>query len=120
MAKSEKSEMDRGSMASSKSEKEERVQPVPPQLSAGQPIPPSLRHSMEAAFGHDFSDVRVHHGHEATILGAESFTHGNNIHFAPGRYDPHSPGGRELLGHELTHVVQQRQGRSLASGLVQG
>ncbi|PYT31502.1 MAG: hypothetical protein DMG58_12170 [Acidobacteria bacterium] len=79
------------SMVSHKSEKSERVQLAPPQLSAGQPIPPSLRHNMEAAFGQDFSDVRVHHGHEATILGAQSFTHG----------------------------VQQRQGRSLASGLVQ-
>ncbi len=108
------------SMVSGKSEKGERVQPTPPQLSAGQPIPPSLRHHMEASFGQDFSDVRVHHGHEATTLGARSFTHGNNIHFAPGRYDPHSTQGQELLGHELTHVVQQRQGRSLASGLVQG
>ena len=59
------------SMVSGKSEKGERVQPVPPQLSAGQPIPPSLRHNLEASFGEDFSDVRVHHGHEATILGAE-------------------------------------------------
>jgi hypothetical protein len=107
------------SMVSDKSEKAERVQPVPPQLSAGQAIPPSLRHNMEAAFGHDFSDVRVHHGHEATILGAQSFTHGNDIHFAPGRYDPHSLQGQELIGHELAHVVQQRQGRSLARGLVQ-
>ena len=106
-------------MVSHKSEKSERVQPAPPQLSAGQPIPPSLRRNMEAALGEDFSDVRVHHGHEATILGAQSFAHGNNIHFAPGTYDPHSTQGRELLGHELTHGVQQRQGRSLASGLVQ-
>jgi len=107
-------------MASSKSEKKERVQPLPPQLSAGQPIPPSLRHNMEAAFGQDFSAVRVHQGHEATILGAVSFTHGDDIHFAPGRYDPSSPRGQELIGHELTHVVQQRQGRvALARGLIQ-
>jgi hypothetical protein len=75
---------------------------------------------METSFGQDFSSVRVHHGHEATMLGAQSFTHGNDIHFAPGHYDPLSAHGQELIGHELTHVVQQRQGRSLASGLVQG
>jgi predicted SprT family Zn-dependent metalloprotease len=75
---------------------------------------------MEAAFGQDFSNVRVHHGHEATIAGAQSFTRGNDIHFAPGLYNPHSPQGQQLLGHELTHVVQQRQGAGpLAKGLVQ-
>ena len=109
------------SIVSKLREKEgERVQPVPPQLSAGRPLPDSVRHQMETSFGQDFSAVRVHEGHEATIVGARAFTNGDNIHFAPGTYDPHSTQGRELLGHELTHVVQQRQGRSLASGLVQG
>src|SRR5262249_3797122 len=28
-----------------------------------------------------------------------------------GRYDPVSPAGQELIGHELAHVVQQSQGR---------
>lgn len=108
------------SMVFGKSEKGERVQPAPPSLSTGYPIPPSVRHNLEATFGEDFSDVRVHHGHEATIVGAQAFTQGNDIHFAPGTYNPYSAHGQELLGHELTHVVQQRQGRvSLANGLVQ-
>ncbi len=107
-------------MSDAKSEKGERVQPAPPQLTTGYPLPASVRHNMEASFGQDFSNVRVHHGHEATMLGAETFTRGEDIHFAPGAYEPNSPRGQELLGHELTHVVQQRQGRvGLAKGLVQ-
>jgi hypothetical protein len=40
-----------------------------------------------------------------------AYTQGNDIHFAPGQYSPETSKGQELLGHELTHVVQQRQGR---------
>jgi hypothetical protein len=44
-------------------------------------------------------------------MGAEAYAQGNELHFAPGKYDPDSTAGRELIGHELAHVVQQRQGR---------
>ncbi|MFN6947166.1 MAG: DUF4157 domain-containing protein, partial [Cytophagaceae bacterium] len=40
-----------------------------------------------------------------------AYAQGNDIHFAPGQYNPETQSGQELLGHELTHVVQQRQGR---------
>jgi hypothetical protein len=33
---------------------------------------------------------------------------GSDIFFGPGEYQPASAGGRELLTHELVHVVQQR------------
>jgi hypothetical protein len=66
---------------------------------------------METAFGADFSDVRVHIGHEVSSLGAIAYTWGTNIHFAPGQYNPHTIQGQKLLGHELWHVVQQKSGR---------
>jgi hypothetical protein len=66
---------------------------------------------MEAAFGTDFSDVRVHVGQEASAIGAIAYTWGSNIHFAPGQYSPNTIQGQKLLGHELWHVVQQRSGR---------
>lgn len=66
---------------------------------------------MESAFGTDFSSVRLHQGDEAEKLAAQAYTQGTDIHFAPGQYDPQSQAGQELLGHELTHVVQQAQGR---------
>lgn len=66
---------------------------------------------MEAVLGANFSDVRIHVGPEASAIGAIAFTWGSDIHFAPGQYNPHTPHGQFLLGHELTHVVQQRAGR---------
>jgi Domain of unknown function (DUF4157) len=79
--------------------------------SGGQPIPDQVRAKMEAAFGTDFSDVRVHVGQEASSIGAIAYTWGTNIHFAPGQYNPHTIQGQKLLGHELWHVVQQKSGR---------
>ena len=81
------------------------------QKSGGLPLPSEVQTKMETAFGADFSDVRVHIGHEATSLGAIAYTWGSNIHFAPGQYNPHTIQGQKLLGHELWHVVQQRSGR---------
>jgi hypothetical protein len=77
----------------------------------GWPLPREVQARMEAAFGADFSDVRVHVGPEVGAIGAIAFTWGSNIHFAPGYYSPHTPHGQQLLAHELSHVVQQRAGR---------
>jgi len=79
--------------------------------SGGQPLPEAIQQKMESFFGTDFSDVRIHVGQEASSIGALAFTHGSNIYFAPGLYSPGTPQGQQLLGHELTHVVQQRAGR---------
>jgi hypothetical protein len=77
----------------------------------GRPLPDAVRSRMEAALGGDFSAVRVHVGPQAERIGAVAFATGSDIYFAPGRYQPDTPQGRRLLGHELAHVVQQRAGR---------
>jgi hypothetical protein len=77
----------------------------------GQPLAQPVRQKMEKALGADFSDVRIHVGQEAPAIGALAFTHGPNIYFAAGQYNPHSPLGQKILGHELAHVIQQRLGR---------
>lgn len=82
-----------------------------PSAGPGAPLPSSLRQKMEAAFATDFSAVRVHEGGGAPAMAAVAYTCGNDLHFAPGRFDPASQAGQELIGHELTHVVQQRAGR---------
>ena len=82
-----------------------------PASHGGQALPDEVRSGMEAALNADFSDVRVYVGPQATSIGALAFTRGSDIFFAPGQYNPSTLHGRELLGHELTHVVQQRQGR---------
>ena len=80
----------------------------------GVQLPEGLRSKMESALGADFSAVRVHVGPAAAAVGARAYTQGDDIHFAPGHYDPASESGQQLLGHELAHVVQQRAGRVTA------
>ncbi len=79
---------------------------------AGRALDPATRRSMEARFGYDFGDVRIHDSGTAAAatadLQAAAFTVGEDIVFGGGRYDPDTPHGRHLLAHELAHVVQQR------------
>lgn len=75
----------------------------------GRPLAGPVRGAMEGLFGADFTGVRVHESQEPLALNADAFTRGDEIHFAPGRYQPHDEGGRELLGHELAHVLHQRK-----------
>ena len=77
----------------------------------GRRLPEAVQQKMEAFFGASFADVRVHVGHEAASIGALAFTIGSDLYFAPGQYNPQTMQGQQLLGHELTHVVQQRAGR---------
>ena len=74
-------------------------------------LPPELQASMGRSFDADFSAVRIHEDGEAARLGALGYTQGTDIHFAPGQYVPGTAAGRELIGHELAHVVQQASGR---------
>ena len=81
----------------------------------GQALDSAARAQMEPAMGADFSGVRVHTGGQADTLNrnlsARAFTTGQDIFFKQGEYSPGSSSGRELLAHELTHVVQQGGGR---------
>lgn len=78
----------------------------------GMPLAPDLATQMSSSLGDSFGDVRVHTDGLADSLArsvqARAFTTGADIFFAQGEYRPQSSSGRELLGHELTHVVQQR------------
>lgn len=78
----------------------------------GEVLPPTVRDQMERSLGSDFASVRVHpNDQQVDVLGAQAFTAGEDIHFGTGRYSPSSIGGLEMIGHELAHVVQQREGR---------
>lgn len=81
-----------------------------PPPGGGRSLPGDVRQDMEQSFGHSFSDVRVHEDSAPRSVGAVAYTQGTDIHFAPGRYRPDSESGRSLIGHELTHVVQQKSG----------
>ncbi len=71
------------------------------------PLTPELAEELGQRFRHDFSRVRVRTESDAArVLDADAFTIGQEIVFAPGRFDPHTIRGRELIAHELAHTIQ--------------
>lgn len=80
----------------------------------GQPLDKGVREDMESRLGHDFSDVRVHTDTKASesakSVNAQAYTVGSDVVFQQDKYDPGSHDGQVMLAHELTHVVQQRNG----------
>ncbi|MDV5144353.1 DUF4157 domain-containing protein [Streptomyces sp. SBC-4] len=74
----------------------------------GRPLDVATRTDMEARLGADFSDVRLHTGSAAKAsaaeVGARAYTSGSHVVIGDGGADKHT------LAHELTHVIQQRQG----------
>ncbi len=80
----------------------------------GAPLADPVRGQMERGFGAGFGGVRVHEGGEAAQLGAVAYARGEDLHFAPGEYRPDTVGGREVIAHELAHVVQQRRAGATA------
>jgi hypothetical protein len=99
----------------------EEVSAVPPIVhdvlrSAGQPLDAKTRSFFEPRFGHDFGKVRIHIGPDAaasaSAVHAVAYTVGHDIVFSESGYAPSSRQGRELLAHELSHVLQQEGGAS--------
>ena len=76
--------------------------------SPGQPLPAPVQEEMEGRLGADFSRVRVHTDAAARAsaadLGACAYTSGVHVVIGDGGADKHT------LAHELTHVIQHRQG----------
>lgn len=74
----------------------------------GRPLDGAVRTDMEARLGADFADVRIHDDAAARAsaaqVGARAYTSGNHIVVGDRGNDRHT------LAHELTHVIQQRQG----------
>jgi uncharacterized protein YqgV (UPF0045/DUF77 family) len=82
----------------------------------GRPLPSAVRAHMEAGFGIDFGQVRIHTDRSSAELSseirAEAFTHGSDIYFNEGKYSE-TLDGQKLLAHELTHVVQQNRSQGI-------
>lgn len=98
-------------------------EPIPPTVhrvlkSSGQPLDGETRRFMESRFEHDFSNVRVHEdaraSESARMVNALAYTVGHSVVFGKGQYNPRTSAGRELIAHELTHVVQQSYSPSSA------
>jgi len=85
------------------------ARPIPDVLrGSGQPLTAPLKEEMQARLGADLSDVRVHADSAARAsaaeVGARAYTSGNHVVVGDEGTDKHT------LAHELTHVIQQRQG----------
>jgi hypothetical protein len=85
----------------------------------GSALSPGVREAMEFRLRRDLSAVRVHTGPDADALArsvnARAFTHGPDVVFASGQYQPDSREGGRLLAHELVHVAQQGRAPLLRS-----
>lgn len=93
------------------------------QSGGGQPLSPSTRNFMEPRFGRSLDHLRIHTGKEAVQLnreiGAQAFTHGPNIYFGAGKYNPDSSAGKTLIAHEITHTFQQGASGGSAQRFIQ-
>jgi hypothetical protein len=84
----------------------------------GRPLDVPTRRAMEARFRVDLSEVRLHDDARTAAAtraaGAEGLAVDGEIALGA-RQDPASPRSRDLLAHELAHVVQQRAAGSVAT-----
>ena len=102
--------MQEGKFGTPLQNKEDKTVKTPQENRTG--MPDAVKSKMETTFGTDFSAVKVHpNSTKAVDVEALAYTQGTDVHFAPGQFKPESPAGQQLLGHELTHVVQQGQGK---------
>ncbi|HJQ70065.1 MAG TPA: DUF4157 domain-containing protein [Blastocatellia bacterium] len=79
------------------------------------PLPDNLKSVLTPHFpGHDLSQVVIHlsipwYVRKFAKITPAAYTSGNNIHFAPGKYDPDSVNGIARIAHEITHAQQYNQ-----------
>lgn len=98
---------------------EQATKPVMERIQArrggGNPLPAAVQRHLEQGLNHDLSRVRIHDDAEADKLAkgvnALAFTTGTDIYFRSGTFNPNTKSGLELLAHEVTHTVQQAQGK---------
>ena len=76
-------------------------------------VPDNMKRQYEALSGLSMDDVRVHYNSgRPSQLGALAYTQGSHVYVAPGQ--------ERHLGHELGHVIQQKQGRVRATASFDG
>ena len=91
--------------------------------SSGRPLDAATRNFFEPRLQFDFSRVRIHANHRAAAsaraVNALAYTVGRDVVFGAGQYAPDTPEGKRLIGHELTHVVQQSRADARQGAVLQ-
>lgn len=84
-------------------------------LASGRLFGPAV-HALEPVLGVSLADVEFDTGSagrtRADEDGAQAVTRDGRISFAAAAFRPDTESGRALIGHELTHVAQQRRHRT--------
>lgn len=76
-------------------------------------VPDVMKRQYEAMSGLSMDDVRVHYNSARPAqVDALAYTQGSHVYVAPGQ--------ERHLGHELGHVIQQKQGRVRPTGSIEG
>jgi hypothetical protein len=87
---------------------ESRIQAI---RGGGHPLAKTERAFFESRFGFNFSQVRIHTDTRAAELArmakARAFTLGRDVVLGAGQYAPGTVKAKQLLAHELVHVIQQ-------------
>ncbi len=83
------------------------------------PLDGAVREAAQAFFRTDLSEVVVHRGDWYAEFGAAAFAFGTQI-YMPVEHCLSPSMELELLGHELAHIVQQKQGRVRTSRRLAG
>jgi hypothetical protein len=96
---------------SSKTESENITQQINLDQGKGNSLDGGTQSFMQTKLGSSFEHVKIHTDEDAVRmnreLNAKAFTVGSDIYFNKGEYSPHSIEGKQLLAHELVHVIQQ-------------
>jgi hypothetical protein len=90
--------------------------------SPGEPLDVASRAFFEPRLGHDFSQIRIHSdsraAESARSIQALAYAVDRDLVFGSGQFAPRTPAGRQLIAHELSHVVQQN-GHDFPHAMVQ-
>jgi uncharacterized protein DUF4157 len=81
----------------------------------GRALDGPIKHELETETGYRLDSVRIHVGGATGALlaahGRRGAAKGRHILLADGAFAPDSPDGKQLLRHELHHVIQQANGQ---------
>jgi predicted SprT family Zn-dependent metalloprotease len=85
--------------------------------SPGQSLDAGTKNFMESRFSYDFGKVQIHNDslaqQSSKEINALAYTHGNHVVLGSGQYQPNTDAGKQLLAHELTHVIQQKHEKGI-------
>ena len=86
--------------------------------SKGSPLSAQANQFYSSRMGYDFSNVKVHTdkaaADSAKEVNAKAYSVGNHIVFNEGQFNTDSASGKQLIAHELAHVIQQNGYESIS------